>query len=226
LALRLSAISPLVPLLLRCFASPSLLRFAFAASLRLCCFASPLLLRFAFAATLMKIEDFLASLETQRIAYSKGKVPPKRFGLWIDLLRESKKSNSSGRRSLKNRSRSISLSILRSLGPDVFLLCTSAASMDNLAKLDQKNLISKIQQWWNSAPHPPQLSDAAQKISQKYSLFQLVSTQEPPEQSAEIPESAVNQEDWSTFLARHRVKTFGITSSFLPVNSDIWQRMQ
>jgi hypothetical protein len=189
-----------------------------------------------------KNDKFYAMLEDQRVAYSNGNYQPTigRFKRWNDLLRENNKSiqrRSSGRRSLRRRSRDISRDIWKNLGLEVLLLCTLAASMDKLATLEIKSLVPDLKRWWKAATHPPSLAEAARNLSKEYSLSEFYTEErngsEDLQSAAGVAsfyeakdEVVAGSEDSNPIVAtEHVVTTFGMLFSLCPFITNISQRM-
>ena len=51
--------------------------------------------------------------------------------------------------------------LFSSLGTEVFLLCTLAASITDLSRVDQHGLLPRVGEWWNNVSHPAGLTAVA-----------------------------------------------------------------
>ncbi|KAF2247294.1 hypothetical protein BU26DRAFT_506558 [Trematosphaeria pertusa] len=122
---------------------------------------------------------FYDSLEKERLAYDEGNctlstILVESFKRWDGLLQENEddlQKLSSGRRSIRRRSRDILKAISKKLGPEVLLLCTSVTTIDKLALLDPSGLIFALQKWWDAASHPRLLAEATNAIREAYPLI-------------------------------------------------------
>jgi hypothetical protein len=123
-----------------------------------------------------KNKDFYDLLERERLKFDEGYCNLSSFLIedfrrWDGLLQEDDHSIqklSSGRRSIRRRSRGVLKGIAKELGPEVLLLCTSVITISKLAELDPCGLIFDLRKWWDAAVHPRLLTDAANAICNAY----------------------------------------------------------
>ncbi|KAL5335632.1 hypothetical protein BJX70DRAFT_390554 [Aspergillus crustosus] len=59
----------------------------------------------------------------------------------------------------------------KSLGVDIFFLCTFSTSITQLAKVDPSICVSHIQKWWLSVEHPAGLSATAKAFETRHWSF-------------------------------------------------------
>lgn len=91
------------------------------------------------------------------------------FKLCCDLLKENDDDLSSGsksRRSVRKRARKLLKDIYRSIGPEVFLLCTLGPCITKLGEKALHIRLSTIQTWWCSALKPQGLTTVATELCQ------------------------------------------------------------
>jgi hypothetical protein len=101
----------------------------------------------------------------------------KSFQLCCELLREKATSlakRSRSRRSVRLRARSLLVDVFTGLGPEVFLLCTLAASISNLATIPKKGLVPELRRWWKTVSHPKGLTEIANQACQANSISGLI----------------------------------------------------
>lgn len=80
----------------------------------------------------------------------------KRVEACDDLLKEGTNSLAKGskkRRSARLRVRSLLVDAFLDVGQEVFLLCTLAVTISNLATIQLGSLVPKLRDWWKSVSH-------------------------------------------------------------------------
>lgn len=130
-----------------------------------------------------KSSDWLiGQLEAERVTFEEDAYPlttsqVKKFESMHDLLKDkaSLKIGSSQRQGRRTRVHNLLVDIGLGLGAEVLFLCTQAATITQLATVNQKGLLPALCKWWSRVSHPKGLTNVANKLWNSYSVRSSIS---------------------------------------------------
>ncbi len=123
-------------------------------------------------------KSLIELLETERRAFDDDAYPlPKhqidRFRSCCELLVEdddSLRKRSKQRRSCRAKVKTLLGDVFLSVGPEVFLLCTIAATISTLGQVVLSHLVPDLRRWWNAVAHPTGLTKTANTLCKIHSI--------------------------------------------------------
>jgi len=126
-------------------------------------------------------QEFLNKLENARKSFTNDPFPlenrqEKAIKKYVLLLSEKRTTQSlpSSTRYTRDRARQLLIDIYKKIDPDVFILCTLAATITALGSIPANGLILELYTWWLSKSHPAGLSQVTRLVCTSNSIDSLV----------------------------------------------------